>query len=89
MTIVELSSGQQVDAPDDISIFAEPSGDNTIFISDEAAKLLPAGAKIISVSAGGKKGSIFLGPNKHELENVLIPQDVGQNIIFPALLDDD
>ncbi|MFH0942807.1 MAG: hypothetical protein V1810_01395 [Candidatus Beckwithbacteria bacterium] len=89
MTIIELSNGQQVDVPDNISIFPDPSGDNTIFISDEAAKLLPAGATFISVSAGGKKGSIFLGHDKHECENVLIPQDVGQNIIFPALLDDD
>lgn len=89
MTIVELSDGQQVDVPGNISISPSELGDNTIFISDEAAKLLPADARIVSVSVGGKEGKVLL--NKVEHEYCLIPQGegVGQNIIFPALLDDD
>lgn len=87
MTIIELSNGQQVDAPGNISIVPSESGDNTIFISDEAAKLLPADAQIVSITSGGKEGKIFL--EKEEQQHILIPLDAGQNITFPTVLDDD
>ncbi len=81
----------QVDIPGDVTVMSPSKvkgkiGTTRIFITPEAAKLLPPDTKIVSVSEGGMPGTIKLLSGKKEeskiLPNVLIPPDIPQYIDF-------